>query len=823
MKTMSKEFSNFYFFYVYSIDYKTEDNTYIFCGIESTKDEKLLIPEFIKLKNISWKSLYNLMNKIRNIWRMKHFNNELTLEFQSLSQFIFSKLKSCQENLNIREKNLILENDINTEFQTILFDFLYDEQELYAYYDELFKQKKYIPKKSKIPFGSFITNYQSLFVNIYNDDKKIKRLKKLRWYLPFDEDNIMAFSPSILFSFSNYNKGNNLNMNINNELNSFNNNYSFGLNNNNSLCGRDSFNEKENNNIYQKFMNDNESLEIKNDLKEYEPIEINEDMIDNLLDKEENPVLYIVKLISITIILFCRETMCHLNSIYNENNSAELIKEYIKRFNNFVQASKCIDSQCENVNVVMNYLDKDILKNYPHFQKFSIFRLCLKIWYSEMSSILTEDNCSLLSKIKNSSLKLFSEFLEEDLSNMKINNSFQSFLFNSGQSSFFGSEIMSKSKGNFNLSTSISLFNSNSNFNNQTVSSTICPFGSYYEDSYVKYTIIEKSLCIIYETFSDEYSVNLLNLSTIETNNYYKDIEDNVINIIQNCIKKMFASNVDMNNIDNKTIIKCIVDKILNYFNSYFYNQKILNKLKKRIYSCVVLTLKNLIFEQIEIKITKILSNSKSNSTDDDGVLNNASNEKYINELHQYLNDKKNMNIDINELKNILGKISITENIFEVLSIIDKWFNKEMQIIENTDKKVLKELKKNNISSSYNNLQRYLLSFSIRNNWETIRKIRAIENQHQKLNNSNNQKPNNDNSLKNSVNTYSLNKDLNNLSQFYSEDLNNFGNVDYFNEVNNDNVNNNNANDINNINSIGGNNNFNLGRNNLKSSNIFFS
>lgn len=758
------------------------------------------------------------MNKIRIIWRMKHFNNELTLEFQSLSQFIFSKLKSCQENLNIREKNLILENDINTEFQTILFDFLYDEQELYAYYDELFKQKKYIPKKSKIPFGSFITNYQSLFVNIYNDDKKIKRLKKLRWYLPFDEDNIMSFSPSILFSFSNYNKENNLNMNMNNELNSFNNNYSFGLNNNNSLCGRDSFNEKEKNNIYQKFMNNNESLEIKNDLKEYEPYEINEDMIDNLLDKEENPVLYIVKLISITIILFCRETMCHLNSIYNEDNSAELIKEYIKRFNNFVQASKCIDSQCENVNVVMNYLDKDILKDYPHFQKFSIFRLCLKIWYTEMSSILTEDNCSLLSKIKNSSLKLFSEFLEEDLSNMKINSSFQSFLFNSGQSSLFGSEILSKSKGNFNLSTSISLFNSN--FNNQTVSSTICPFGSYYEDSYVKYTIIEKSLCIINETFSDEYTVHLLNLSTIETNNYYNDIENNVINIVQNCIKKMFVSNIDMNNIDNKALIKSIVDKILNYFNSYFYSQKILNKLKKRIYSCVALTLKNLIFEQIEIKLTENLSIPKPTNTDED-ALNSSSNEKYINELHQYLKDKKSMNIEINELKDILGKFNIIENIFEVLSSIDKWFNKEMQIIENTDKKVLKELKKNNISSSYNNLQSYLLSFSVRNNWETIRKIRTIENQHQKLNNPNNQKSNNENSLKNSINTYSLNKGLNNLSQFYSEDLNNFGNVDYFNEANNDDLSNN-ANSMNN-NNIGGNNNFNLGRNNLKSSNIFFS
>ena len=819
MKTMSKEFSNFYYFYVYSIDYKTEENTYIFCGIQSIKDEKLLIPEFIKLNNISWKSLYNLMNKIKSIWRMKHFNNELTLEFQSLSQIIFSKLKSCQENLNIREKNLILENDINTEFQTILFDFLYDEQELYAYYDELFKQKKYIPKKSKIPFGSFITNYQSLFVNIYNDDKKVKRLKKLRWYLPFDEDNIMSFSPSILFSFSNYNKDDYLNMNMNKELNSFNNNYSFGLNNNNSLYGRDSFNEKEKNSIYQKFMKDNESLEIKNDLKEYEPIEINKDIIDNLLDKEENPVLYIVKLISLTIILFCRETMCHLNLIYNENNCAVLIKEYIKRFNNFIQASKFIDSQCENVNVVMNYLDKDILKNYPHFQKFSIFRLCLKIWYIEMSSNLTEDNCSLLTKIKNSSLKLFSEFLEEDLSNMKINNSFQSFLFNSGKSSLFSSDILSKSKGNFNLSTSISLFNSD--FNNQTVSSTICPFGSYYEDSYVKYTIIEKSLCIINETFSDEYSVYLFNLSTIETNNYYNDIEEHIINIVKNSIKKMFTNNVDMNNIDNKTLIKSVVDKVLNYFNSYFYSQRIISKLKKRIYNCIIFTLKNLIFELIEIKITENFSNSKSTGIDE-GALNNVSNEKYINELHHHLNDKKNMKVGVNELKKILGNINIIENIFDALTSLDKWYNKEMQIIETTDKKVLKELKKNNISSSYNNLQRYLLSFSVRNNWETIRKIRTIENQYQKLNNKNNQKPNNENSLKNSINTYSLNKGLNNLSQFYSEDLNNFGNVDYFSEVNNDNLSNN-TNNINNNNNVGGNNNFNLGRNNLKSSSIFFS
>ena len=499
------------------------------------------------------------MNKVKILWRIKHFNNELTLEFQSISKDIFAKLKSCPENLNLREKNIILENDINTEFQTILFDFLYDEQELYAYYDDLFEQKKYIPKNKNIPFSSFIKNYQNLFLNIYNDEKKIKRLKKLRWYMAFDEDNFLTFSPSTMFSFYN----NDEEENENNELNILNNN------NNLSLYGSDSYNEKEKDRIYQNFINNNESLNIKNDLKEYKEIIISEDVINNLLDKEENPLFYLIKLISITITIFCRETICYLSSIYNDNNSVEIIKIYIKRFNNFVQAAKYINSQCENINVVMNYLDKDILKSYPHFPKFSIFRLCIKIWYNEMCSILTIDNCSLLTKIKNITIKLFSKYIFEDLTNNK--NSFQSFLLNSGQ----GSGIFFKSKGDFNLSTSISLFNSNSNSNNQTLSSTICPFGSYYEDSNIKYSIIEKNLSIIYETFSDEYSVYLFNLSSIETNNYYEEIENNIIDIIESNIKKMFYNNIHIDNNDNKSLIKKVVDKILNILIIIFIRKKL--------------------------------------------------------------------------------------------------------------------------------------------------------------------------------------------------------------------------------------------------------
>ena len=278
----------------------------------------------------------------------------------------------------------------------------------------------------------------------------------------------------------------------------------------------------------------------------------------------------------------------------------------------------------------------------------------------------------------------------------------------------------------------------------------------------------------------------------------------------------MFYNNIDENSNDNKSLIKKIVDKIINYFNNYFYSQRIIIKLKKRIYSTIIYVLKDLIFEQIEIKIKELLSKQNLNNNELNIIIENDLNEKYIKEFKNYYSEKNHININNdNELQTILNKINNIETIFEILSDLDKWKEKEMKLIENNDKKVIKELDKNNISSTYNNLQRYLLSFSVRNNWEIIRKIRTIENYYQKINKKEEKNINKSNSLKQSININSINDDLNNLNQFNSDDLNDFGNIDYFADFNND-FNNNDF--INNNN----NNNSNSGMNNLKSSNIFF-
>ena len=733
---------------LYSIDYINNTDAFLFFSNESNKPKEILSSENMVLENINWKKINSLMNKTKTLWRMNHFNNtDITLDIQNLSKDVFSKLKSCEENMTLRKKNLVLENEINTEFQSLLFDYLYEEQEIYSSYDDIFDQKKYEKKSyiknilanKKMYFNFLIENYQKYFLEIYNDTNKINCFKKLRWYLLFDKDNFIEDSFSIL---SNGNKNNSIN---------------------------DSLSENEKEILYNKFISNDKSLLINNDIKNNEEYNINEIIIDKLLSKENNPILYIVKLIAITITLYCKETMRHLNIINNSNNKEKIIKEYIKRFNNFIQAAKYINTKCQNLNIVINYLDKEILTNYPHFPKFSIFKLCLKIWYGEMSSILSNDKSSVLTKIKNNIIKIFEEYTNEDLNNIlktQNNNSYnsiQSFITSSSKNN--SNLFFSSSSKNFNLSTSISLFSSNA----PTLASTLCPFNSYYEEDFSKFYIIEKGLGIIYETFSDEYSVYLFNMSNLDTNNYFNDVENGFIEIINKSVKNIFRenliSNININkdNDDDIKIIKKLKDKILNYFGSYFFNKKIINKLKQKIYSNITNSIKNAIFEYISKKI-------KQNSINNNSLINiNIQvEEKYINELRQYLSN----NNDIN-LEKKISQIKSVDKIFNIISELDNWMENENENFKKLDKKISKELDKKNISSSYNILQKYLLSYSVQNNWEIIKKIKAIENYHFKINSPIEQE---NKSLKNTVNAFSLNNNIEEDNDIFNDKLNNFDN-----------------------------------------------
>ena len=95
-------------------------------------------------------------------------------------------------------------------------------------------------------------------------------------------------------------------------------------------------------------------------------------------------------------------------------------------------------------------------------------------------------------------------------------------------------------KGKLSLSSSVSIFDSDNLlcYNNMNNSSFI-PFGSLYDGNNSKYFIIEKGLNIIFDSFCNELNVNLLNLSNIDVNNYFNDIEKSISDIISETIKKI--------------------------------------------------------------------------------------------------------------------------------------------------------------------------------------------------------------------------------------------------------------------------------------------
>ena len=672
---------------------------------------------------------------------MSHFNSQLNLEFQTISKDIFDNLKSIDNMPNLREKNKILENDINTDFQTILFDYVNIEQELYEYYDKLFKNKQYICKDSDLPFGLFITNYQNLFTDIYSNKKKINRFKKLRWYILFDKDVLASVSHTSLYSIMNDDYENNELKNSKNKS---------SLNQSMNFFGiieeekRDSFDGNMEKFIYSNFENNNEKFI---DLKENEEDIIDTNFINDLLTNEDNPLLYFLKLLYLTISLFCKETMGYLCTSFKNDtnlNYTDLFKEYIKRFNNFIIACDNLNKKCENVNIVVNYLDTDLLPSYPHFPKFSIFKFCVKIWYNEMRSKITEDG-SLLFLMKNGILKLFSDYINEDYLKISLSPSYIS------STSFNSYSPLFNSKGSkFNLSQSISFI---TNSNNKTCSSIICPFGSYYEEENIHYVILEKSLSAIYETFCDEYSVNLLNLSTVDTNNFYEEIENDIIDIIEDRIKKIFNNGIE----DENSSLKEIVCKTINYFKGYFYSKRIISKLKYKIYKSVIKTIKNLLYEYIwnklHINSEVDYSNLKINNID-------INSNKYLLEINFYFQEKYGTNFDLDKLHiNIEKIVNEKEKIYELFEDIDKTLGEEITDLENNDKKIIKELDINNISSSYNEMQRYLLSYSIKTNWENIKKIRAIENYYQKLN---------DIEIEDFPSNQNTTASLNNLNPFYS-------------------------------------------------------
>jgi hypothetical protein len=80
-----------------------------------------------------------------------------------------------------------VENDLNTLHQQFMYDFIYDQQDIYDYYDEAFQSKSesisgsVSVRQPELPLASALENIDDLLFQ-FSSDNDCQELANFRWY-----------------------------------------------------------------------------------------------------------------------------------------------------------------------------------------------------------------------------------------------------------------------------------------------------------------------------------------------------------------------------------------------------------------------------------------------------------------------------------------------------------------------------------------------------------------------------------------------------------------------------------------------------------------
>lgn len=161
-------------------------------NISPNKEEKYLTSNNINYYN--WKEFTRQGIEIKQQWtKLEKLNllddNILYKDIRIFSNEIYSKLKEFFYLPKLRKENYYLESDLNTHLQTYLFDFIYNQQDLYDHYHETTKNSKIFVKTHDLPLSNSLEKLDTI-LNENSSSTHIDILSKLRWYInPIEYDD----------------------------------------------------------------------------------------------------------------------------------------------------------------------------------------------------------------------------------------------------------------------------------------------------------------------------------------------------------------------------------------------------------------------------------------------------------------------------------------------------------------------------------------------------------------------------------------------------------------------------------------------------------
>ena len=387
-------------------------------------------------------------------------------------------------------------------------------------------------------------------------------------------------------------------------------------------------------NVYNDIRSNDEYKYVIYTINNYDFEEL-EKIYENIVNKNNvNKIIYFILWLNKSLIMYSMSTYESIVKYINDKEEHKFLVDYVNKYNDYINASLLINTKFQNVNIIMNFLNKYIMNNKNNDNKFSLYTLARKIFKK-----------NIYEKVVQNILPKFSSLLNKYYIT-KFNNNFKDEKeeqFEDDYDFLNADELMDDEE--------LSDTNDNSE-NNMSLDEII--LSKNYEKP--DFGILDNIISSIVDMEIDQNNANGINHSLIKLSKTYKQLEELLVSKFSETInqqlnegksaselfeilKKVFETNKkgSMNFLQNnnslkiinrtkktmlngafKTLCKDIFPKIMNDFDSRLVSNMNQRKLKfynneiKTEYKCDLSDYSNKMKMTIEGKVQEEINNIKA-------------------------------------------------------------------------------------------------------------------------------------------------------------------------------------------------------------------
>ena len=380
------------------------------------------------------------------------------------------------------------------------------------------------------------------------------------------------------------------------------------------------------------------------------------------------PPLFIVQLLAQTMISYCKMIAFYLMEI---SSPVDLINEYMMRYKKYVDVIIDINDKYQNLSIMINYVYDAMEFTVNNIPKFSLIRMCMKIW-----------NINVLRVIKTKLTESIKKYID-----IIIDRDFKEVIPPSCECNNI--DMLNKARSNSTINHSLSTACSSISTLNGTINFVM----EIEQRNSIQNEDLIDILSMLNDTLCDEYSVYRINLSNFDnTNDIISKIENDYCEIIRSKLENIFY-------IYEKQICD-VCHRLFSIINSGdHYIMKFLPRLQIKVLSVIFETIKTYIKNQLMYKNFVMfweINKQYINTLPESGTISIENipdfEEAFI---YSFLLDKCNNRAMVNIF--IAQYYKESNSIFYLISDTKKWFLDKEGKIQMFNRKVEKELKRQNL------------------------------------------------------------------------------------------------------------------------------